>query len=1823
MELPRAAVQLPDRRLLAGVTSFGASGSNVHLVLSSPPPVSAPEQRPDRSEVLVLSARTRPALRALAEAYRTMLHVDGSRVADVGGICAGAAIGRRHMEWRLAGGGERPEQMAEGLTCYLSDEQHPRVWASQQAVLERPRIVFVFPGQGSQWPAMGRELRSNTAVFAEALADCDRAVVQQIGWSLIDAVDREDTAWPQLTNLVQPALWAMGTALARTWRAWGIEPDAVVGQSQGEVAAAHVAGALSTQQAATVVCARAQLAARLCPPGAMALVQLRSDAVEELLNDQEFDVSVAVINSPSSTVVSGAPTQIDLLDSFCRDHGVDCQIIPVDYAAHSAMVDIVREPLQQELAGLRPADTTTPMYSTVTGTVIAGTELGDEYWWRNLREPVRLAGTLAAAIDVGPTVVLQVSPHPLLTPAIEEIGAATATPVTALGSLRRDQPQREGMLGSLAALYAMGCSVNWAGVYGDTRRVFDLPHYPWQHTQFWHQAPSCPWPALGSSGEPTTRSSAAPPAQTMPVIQSATNGAGSVGISGDHHNVADALSGTTQHVRSKTLDHQRDRFLLDHRVAGRSVMPGAGFVDAALSAVAEVFPDRPITVERAEFVDLLPLDAADLADIELTTSIDSTDRPIRLTVASALRSSARTVNMRATVRSDSIETSTAIDALAQARGRCTRWQAGEQFYREHARSGNEWAGAFRGITEMWRGSGEVVTSIRAAATEGYRFHPAALDACLQTAFAVMISATKADGRGGVLVGVEEIQLLAPRIGGPLWCHARTATTNSEPRADVTVFDASQTPVARLIGVRARLLSSSADSPARPESTATVDRYRIDWQQASLAQRPSPVGAWLVISNGGEQVRALGDRFATAGATVLSCPSDSDATEISVALAQLPPGTELAGAIYLAALSDGIDAGASEQAVQWVAADLCTGLRNLALVLQEAGRTTTPVVVVTRGAQAAAADPACPAPWQAALWGLAPVLGQEQHRSLTCVDLDPATVDPVDDADRILSVLSRCDNENRLAVRRGRWYVPRLVPAGAAPKTSAAPDAQSDAGGKMLRSRGGSDALEWVDCPRPLPAAGQVEIEVSHVGLNFLDVLTLTGLEPDIGHRHRIGLECAGVVRSLGAGVHDFAVGDAVITFLPDGTRSHVVVDARMVVPRPANISAAQAAAIPIAYCTAYHALVERAAVTAGERVLIHSASGGLGMAALHIAHWRGATVYGTAGDEARRQFVRRLGAADVGDSRSVGFAAQFRRHDRGQRGTVDVILNTLIGDAVEANFSLLDPLFGRYADVTNAADGHRLAVSLLSHGRGYLHVDALDFVEHAPDRAGQLLHTVVDLISNGTIDPPECREFALAEASEAFGLIMRAGHTGKLVLALPPTSADRTAIDGRHTAIRKDASYLVTGGLSGLGELCAQWLIDRGATTVVLTGRQRVDAEATDDPKAAALQRLRTRGAKVEYADVDVADYPAMAALLDRLDRAGLPPIAGVVHSAAVLNPANIIDLTPGEIDSTLRPKVAGTWVLHKLFGDKPLDFFVLFSSGIAFLAGTTIAHQLGAYAAANAFVEALADHRRSRGLPATAVDWGYWSQVGLAARLSAAAGKTVRPTGMHPIHPENAPLLFDDMLRQQHRMIHLPANWGEYRVAYPQDAAVPLLQELLSTDERHREHQYPPSAGEPLSERNVVGRPTPTPVAVARSSESGHSIAGSEALEQYLVEQIASVIGLAVADLDRSRPLNRLGLDSLMAADVRSRLLRDHQIELTVPQLLAANSIHDLAATLAPPTAAGLDSLMAADVRSRLLRDHQIELTVPQLLAANSIHDLAATLAPPTAAADRVGALG
>ncbi|MGA5704456.1 type I polyketide synthase [Peterkaempfera bronchialis] len=492
----------PDRPRLAGVSSFGLGGTNCHVVVAEAPvpgPTGRGRQRTGGAVPWLLSGRSATALRAQAE--RLHRYIEDHPDLDPADTGLALATTRTAFEHRAAVVGERREDFLPGLAALAAGASAAHL---VEGVANPGGTVFLFPGQGSQWAGMAVELAGSHPVFADTLSACEKALAPYTDWSLTDVLRGGGSAGPSpldRVDVVQPVLFAVMVSLAALWGAAGVRPEAVAGHSQGEIAAAHVAGALSLEDAARLVALRSRAVRALSGRGGMASVPLRADALADRLAAWGGRLEVAVVNGPAATVVSGDADALDELLAAFATEGVDARRVAVDYASHSAQVEAIREPLLASLAGIAPRTSDIPFYSTVTGGPVDTACLDADYWYRNLRQTVRFEPTVRALLAAGHRSFVEVSPHPVLTGSLQDIfesalgpggadspadadspgGAAFAT-----GTLRRGDGSRQRFVTSLAQVHVHGAAVDWAAVFADTgARPVPLPTYAFQRERHW------------------------------------------------------------------------------------------------------------------------------------------------------------------------------------------------------------------------------------------------------------------------------------------------------------------------------------------------------------------------------------------------------------------------------------------------------------------------------------------------------------------------------------------------------------------------------------------------------------------------------------------------------------------------------------------------------------------------------------------------------------------------------------------------------------------------------------------------------------------------------------------------------------------------------------------------------------------------------------------------------------------------------------------------------------------------------------------------------------------------------------------------------------------------------------------------------------------------------------------------------------------------------------------------------------------------------------------------------------------------------------------
>ncbi|WP_437819488.1 type I polyketide synthase [Sorangium sp. So ce1078] len=1033
-EIPWPRGEKPRR---AGISSFGLSGTNAHVVLEEAPRSARPAAPlPGRAaHLLPLSARSAAGLREQARRFAEVL--EGSAAPPLAGVAYTAGARRSHHAYRLAVAGRSASELAERLRAWLAQEARPA--AAPASAGEACRVVFVFPGQGGQWIGMGRQLLAEEPAFREAIEACDRAMRPHADFSLGEVLRGEgkDAALDRV-DVIQPAVFAMQVALAAVFRAWGVTPDAVVGHSMGEVAAAHVAGALGLDDAARIICVRSRLVTRASGQGGMAVVELPAEEARAALRGVEGRLAVGAINGPRSTVLSGERAALEVVLERLERAGVFCRWVKVDYASHSPQMDALRPELLRLLAGVRAERERVPLYSTVTGRRNDG-PLDAAYWERNLREPVQFWAAIERLAAEGHHTFLEINPHPVLLPAIEEGLRGRSEAFAAVPSLRRDEGGPERLLGALGALYAAGYAVDFARLYPEGGRVVSLPAYAWQRERFWIEGPARRPRRHGRRG----RGEGEHPLLGQRVALSMHPGA---------------------HVWQLDLSVAEASWIAEHRIQGRVVLPGAAWVDIALAAARQVLGEGDHRLRKLGWFQPLFLEAEGARTVQLwmqqAGSPDSFDLHVFALDTEVSPPAWTMIAAGALERApgDAAAEAAPPEPLETVAARCPESLDGPAFVELLLARGLDFGPRFQAIQRIGRGDSEAYALLRLPAqlsgvAEEHVIHPAFLDACFQ-----VLGAFLPEGITYVGKSIDALRLHGP-VPAELTVRAARREGGGERAGevagDLVVCDADGRLVAEIEGLRVSPLRGAGFRAARAEIGAWL--YEVGWEPRPLPpEAPRPAGAagtWLILSDRGgvgSRLRALleqrgddcvlvrpGEAFRRAGAGQYEVDPGS-AEDARRLLDEALGGRPCRGVVHLfsldAAATDALTLPALEEAQRLGV----VGALHLVQAIVRAGFRDPPRLwLVTRRARAVGHAPRPVNAAQAPLWGLGHVAALE-HPEIGCTRVDLGGAADAD-AEALLRELSAEDAEDQVAWREGERFVARLAPAADAAERAGAAD----------------------------------------------------------------------------------------------------------------------------------------------------------------------------------------------------------------------------------------------------------------------------------------------------------------------------------------------------------------------------------------------------------------------------------------------------------------------------------------------------------------------------------------------------------------------------------------------------------------------------------------------------------------------------------------------------------------------------------------------------------------------------------------------------------------
>jgi malonyl CoA-acyl carrier protein transacylase/aryl carrier-like protein len=1494
------------------------------------------------------------------------------------------------------------------------------------------------------------------------------------------------------TRVAQPANLALQVALTRLLAHWGIVPGAVVGHSIGEVAAAWSCGALSLPDAVTVALRRSQYQQTLAATGGgMLAVAMTVEGASNLLRDYP-GVAIAAINAPRSLTLSGALSDLATIACELDRFEVFQRLLQVEIAYHSPAMEAICEPLLASLAAINPRAPRLPWYSTVHGE-LQTLPCDAQYWWKNVREPVRFQATVERMAEDGFQEFLEVGPHPVLQSSLREILSRHAGTWIA-STLHRKQPDSHCLLATAGALHVRGYVLNWPSIIAAGGAV-RLPSYPWQRRHYWKESRRSLEDKRGRAGATWLWETLSTP---FPAWQ---------------------------------VDVNVNFFpwLNDHIVGGRVVFPGAAYVAAALALKHEVYGDAPCGIEELAFREMLVIEASHPR--RLVSALDREAGTFRIYSHSGEEDDgAWRLHAEGRFRPGSLPPEVAID-LDALRQRCSRILDPDDYYLSLAKLGLVYGPAFRRIAGLRAGPGEVLLELVGAEERDVDpLPPAVLDALFQGLFAAL-QATGGQQRGMVPVAIASLRMLAPLSGRLL---ARLVLRNrhaDEAEADMFLLNDQGRVLATATGVRCRAVT-------RPRQLLNPDWFHeLAWQ----ARAPSPLlsqssRGWLLLGRG-ELPTTLAERLGRREQTCLSrpLPTDDDLVLVRDALYAgcqallriLPQG---ASPLLLVFLDDEMGS-APDFDTAWRHSLLALALAQaIGHVIDEGG--PTPVLCfITRMTQSVTVDAVTRNPGGAASWGLARVIASEIP-GLLCrmVDLeeDPADVE----AEFLQRHLAGEDIADEVAFRQGVAYQLQLIKSAAT--WGNIPPALADYPRHtplvLDGWQPGNDHPFWREVNAPKPGLDQVLVEVDS---------WLLAPEAPVPPAAVAALEWHGRVRMPSNATGGMRDGQHVWG-LQSAARSMPMATC-MAVDRSAMWPVDKVEGFPDAVLPllqAWHGLTVLGRLKKGETILLHNVADAMSLAWAEVACRLGARLLVGIPDAAARSVWKdRLDREDVLDASRLDYCEQLQTRCAGR---LDVVV--ILGKAGEP--ALASPLTapsvisagGRLLIIDDVlpegmsgkllSAGVQLLPWKLAHftGSSATMGEAVEWLRRELAAGWQPQFALPRLqLAESTSEAVSELAATLADARNG-GLARLDLNTAEVIQALP---ADRA-----YCGLRRQASYLITGGTSGFGLALAEWLAGQGIAHLVLVSR-RGHVESADQHR---LDRLRNMS-RVTLAAVDVTDADAVSALFAQLALDELP-LRGVFHCAMVLSDAWLRDMDAAALDRVLRPKVAGAMNLHRETRGLELDCFVLFSSVSAIVGNAGQA----AYAAANACLDGIAHWRRGLGLSALSVNWGVIGDVGVAARDEGLLDH-LRQSGMGSLDSTEAFAALGALLLNgiaQAGVFNMDwARWREFALLWPA-----RFHGFVTADI--------PNGGSVLD-------------VLRRDMALLEPDAQLDFLTAHLRRQLARILCEKEDQVSVTQEISRFGLDSLLTLEWVIAINQEWGLNVSAVELLKASSLAQLAGKLLP----------------------------------------------------------
>lgn len=1731
LQVPQEVMPMtkPEGERYVAVNSFGFGGTNACAVMSdfAPTKLAAPVvvERPEPAplydwgqKVFPLSAGTATALPTRAAQLADWMEegkIDVSKAASYLGSR------RSHLDHRALVVGQSNEDVLSTLRAIAADEA-PETLISGRAS-PREDLAFVFAGQGGQFWTMGRELLAKDKLYRRTLDTFDETFKKVAGFSIVKEMlaANEELSRIHETIVTQPAICALQIGLVERWRAWGLEPNAAIGHSVGEIAAAYTAGVLDLETAPEFIYNRAKPVPER--KGGIAAVGIPLAEAEELCKTVgEGLVEIGGINSPTIITIAGDMDKVDaILDELrSRDPAPLARKLKMTYAPHTFHMECTRD---EFINGVKDIPVKAPngkckWLSTVTGEEVTETPT-PEYWFNNIRYTVRFQQAVETARDLGFKNFLEVGPHATLGGPIHACLEGQAFVVT---SLHRQKPNHETMTEALGQLYIRGYDFDWEGIAGKRDAYMNVPAYPWEEKKFYPKSE-----LLDEALFPT-------------------------------------LDGPLIGERQKTQDpnwinticFNSCKYVEDHNIDNSVLFPAAGYLELAFEAARSLNGDEEaIEIEDVRLNDAMVMTADHR--YQLQTAYDPDRSKVEIYSRQYGGDPDWTLRAAMKMRTRPMPTPLFPDWPEAEDDADPTWHG--KFYQDLADSNHFYGPAFAGTVcaaDAGPGSGKswqtvALPSVLEGKTDGYIFHPGMLDSAIQVfAGAIDTVDDKSKEKLTLPIGMDKLIVYRPATDKIRVYTVLTQYTEREFKADVFVTDEEKNPVAVIRGFTCRRLPRAK---AAQSDELQTKLYQEAWRKVPLTVEDKDLSDQRIVvlapegakaanaikvafeKHGGhcDILRAVAREDAKNGARDFVGTDPEDVARLIGAEVVDTPCDEVISLLSFGARVD--EPVTSEALIQAQEFGTLAHL-YLAQALMGENPEKPRLWIVTEGAAPAVVEQDMLNLAQCPLHGLARTLKSEiADMKIISVDSDPAADDQTT-AEQVVSELLVGGEEEEVAYRAGVRFANRIeevakddVPAILKPAVAAEGE-EAVLLRMTMNTPGVTDSIKLVELQEPQAGEGEVVIDVKAVGVNFRDIMAANGMLPEEAEEceswDMLGIECSGLVTAVGDGVSNLKVGDRVMAQGKGTLRSKFVAPAQGCLVMHEDMTYEDAATMPTVFMTALHCIKTIGRLQKGEKILIHVAAGGVGLAAIQICQHIGAEIFATAGTDEKRDYLKSLGVPHVLNSRTLDFADQILEITEGEG--IDMVLNSLPGPFIDKGLEVLKP-FGRFVEIgkRDVYDDRPVGMKALRQNVSFTAVD-LARIEEGDERwIRDLMVLFQGEIEAGRARPIRSTVYPISKAVDAFQYMTTGKHIGKVVITLDDPEAEVSVSVDQPITFRADGAYLISGGMTGFGLELAKWMAGQGAKHLYLLSRS---GDSKPEGKA-ALEELKALGTTPHAVVCDVSKLEDVKAAVALAESHGVE-VRGVVHAAAVWADAFIPQQNRDDFLKVLGPKIIGGWHLHEATLGRNLDFFLMFSS----IAATLGSQGQSNYVAGNYFLDGLAHYRQARGLPALTVCWGAMEGAGFVEQ-NENLKNYLESVGMFGVTMGEAMASLDHLLRQRApEVIVARMDWS--KLAFGDSKRFKSLAEQAATGSS--------GGGQILRElRSLEGE------------------ARYAALLTYLAEQVAGVLKADPSTIEHDRPLNEFGLDSLTSFELKNRLETNLEANLPANKFLQRPTLEVLADAL------------------------------------------------------------